>query len=68
MVIKVLKVGDNVERTKDIECPKCHSELQYSKVDVHYQGLAFKGEGEEYHYLVCPMCSHRIHVDSPVDL
>lgn len=68
MAIKVLKVGENVQRTRDVTCSKCHSELQYSKADVQFQSAGFKMESETYYYIACPLCNHRIHIDHPADM
>lgn len=63
--MKVLKVGKIP--AKQITCPKCESELEYTQEDITQQKYCYQGgkcgKHEGYKELItCPICSEQIKV------
>lgn len=55
--VKVIKRG--ALSKKQVECPICHSVLEYTVRNVWYGGKDFDGE-HLCHYIKCPVCNESV--------
>lgn len=60
MAVKV--VSEKPVRTRRVVCGKCSYELEYTGVDVHAGTYSCMGEGNDWHYIVCPLCEEKTEV------
>lgn len=51
---------EHINKTIDIQCNNCKSDLQYNKEDIKYD---FE-RNSYYYYIECPVCYQRLYLKS----